>query len=646
MRLEPLLLFLAFLLLDVSGMAPGITFGDSGELAAAGANLSVAHAPGYPLHALLAKAFGSAFPWGGWAYRTNLLTAVLTAACLAVLASALRLAGLSRLSRIGAVLFLGLCGLWRHSSSVTEVFGLHLLALSAAAWVVCRFPDRLWEPRPAAAVGLCLGLGLANHHTLVLALPAVLWQAWQRRPSGTKLWPGLAAGLILGCCGMACYLYLPIRSLADPPLDWGDPTTIERFIAVLLRKDYGSFALTVDGGASASRWSQVPRYLGFTFKELGAPASALALIGLAGWRRLATPVTLGFPVLLAVLAGPFFLFLGNPPFDSQTSYALERFFLASWVGAAFLVACGLQTLSELSPRAAAALLAVPLVSAGLGLRSWSMRWDLAAYDYGRNILKTLPEKASLFMDGGDDTFYSLAYLTQAQAMRPDLRLADRGGLVFRSPYGPDFRGLSRADKEGRRLAVETPLAEAGALFYSTLKDALLPGYALAPVGLLRKPARSGGLLPPDPWDFYSLRYSEPLLERHYRHRALVALYPVMTAARLAAQGKTLQAMSELSLARSLGPDVPWLKPVVGRQLEVLGFDAVQRKDWVSAEAAYAAVCELDPGHLKAWRNLGAVYWNQARWRPAAEALAKASGLAPEDRELAGLAASAARRAGP
>ncbi|MFA6317786.1 MAG: DUF2723 domain-containing protein [Elusimicrobiota bacterium] len=687
---EPFLVFLAFLLLNVAGMAPSVTFGDSGELAAAAANLSVAHAPGYPLHALLGRALGALLPIGGWAYRTNLLTAVLSAACLAVFADALRLAGCSRLARLGAVLFLGLCGLWRHSSSVTEVFGLHLLAVSFLAWLACRFQGRLWEPRSAAGLGLTAGLGLANHHTLVLALPAVLWQALREKPGWRKAAVGLGAAVLLGCCGMACYLYLPIRSAVSPPLDWGHPTNLERFLRVLLRKDYGSFSLTVEGTAQVSRWSQIARYLGFTWGELGPVASCLALVGLAAWSRTGMRLSLGFPVLLAGLAGPFFLFLGNPAFDPQTSYALERFYLASWLGLAFLVAAGLSAISRFSRPAGWALLCVPVLSAGVGFQDRFMRWDLTAYDYGRNILRTLPKGACLFMDGGDDTFYSLAYLTQAQGMRPDLVLRDRGGLVFRSAYGPDFRRLSRPDKELRRIAVEAPLASAGTLFYSTLNDSLLPGFTLVPFGLLRKPekglplGRAGNTVLPetrvDPWESYVLRYSESVLARHYRHRALIAFYPVMAAARLAWEGRTLEAMLALARARLMGPDVLWLKSSVLRQLELLGFSAFQRGDWPSAEQAYAAAFDLDPasvdslinlgaarqkqgrlreaedafrrcvaaapGSVKAWRNLGAVYWTQARWRQAAEAFKQASLLAPSDPELAEYAASSARRAGP
>ncbi|MBI4678059.1 MAG: DUF2723 domain-containing protein [Elusimicrobia bacterium] len=650
---EPFVVFLAFLLINVSSMAPSVTFGDSGELAAAAANLSLAHAPGYPLHALLGKALGAAVPWGGWAYRTNLLTAASSAAALAVLASALRLAGFSRTARLAGVLFLGLCGLWRHESSVTEVFGLHLLALSTMLWLAARFRGSLWEAKPAAAMGLAAGLGLANHHTLLLALPALGWPAIRRRVPFGRRWRGAAVAAAFLAMGMACYLYLPVRSAANPPLDWGHPTNLERFMRVLLRKDYGSFALTIEGAAPVSRWSQASRYARFTAGELGPAGCGLALIGLAAWPRLGLSLPLGVPVLLAGLMGPGFLALGNPPFDPQTSYALERFYLASWLGVAFLIAAGLESITSLSAWAGRALILVPVLSACSGFQDWSARWDLTAYDYGRNILKTLPRNAALFMDGGDDTFYSLAYLTQAQAMRPDLELHDRGGLVFRNVYGADFRRLQRDDKERRRLEIETPLAEAGSLFYSTLNDALLPGFRLKAVGLLRKPEKAWvalapkkGTPPSDLWEFYVLRYSQRYLERHYRHRALIAFYPVMRAAGLAAAGRVQEAMVELDAAQVLAPDALWLNSALARQIELMAFEAFQRGDWPGAEAAFLRCVARAPGSVQAWRNLAAVYWSGSKWGSAAEAFRKASELAPGDRELAEYEAAARRKARP
>src|SRR5205085_1007507 len=105
-------------------------------------------------------------------------------------------------------------------------------------------------------------------------------------------------------------------------------------------------------------------------------------------------------------------------------------------------------------------------------------------DYGRAMLRTLPQGTALFMDGGDDAFYSLAYLHYVREERPDVELHDRGGLVYQNPYGDDFRSLSRENKTNRRREVEARYLARSPLFYSTMDSQVLPGANMNQVGFL------------------------------------------------------------------------------------------------------------------------------------------------------------------
>src|SRR5579885_322065 len=124
-------------------MAPTITFGDCGEFAACARVLGLPHAPGYPRYVLLARLAGTVFSFGNWAYRTNLLSVVCGAAALAALAAALKRLGVGRTARLLAVTLLGLSPVWRYDTGVSEVFGLHSLALCIVFWLCARFPDAL-----------------------------------------------------------------------------------------------------------------------------------------------------------------------------------------------------------------------------------------------------------------------------------------------------------------------------------------------------------------------------------------------------------------------------------------------------------------------------------------------------------------------
>ena len=312
-------------------MGPSVGFGDSGELSAAAAVLGVAHSPGYPLYALLLKFFASVLGLGNWAYRANFLSVLLSAAAVGLLAESLRRLGFGLGARLSGVLTLALSPVWIFSGGSTEVFALHH-ALLAAMILLLSLGAAQAPARVLAAGGLAVGLGLANHHTVVLALPAVLFEIFSRRLPRSTILRSLGLAAAFAALGLACYAYLPVRSYAGPPLDWGHPVDAQRFLRVLLRKDYGSFSLTVEGQAAVSRWAQLARFARETAQGLGPAALPLAALGAAAWKGLGPGLGVAFPLLWVFGLGPLLLLIGNPPMDPQTSYALERFYPAAWLG--------------------------------------------------------------------------------------------------------------------------------------------------------------------------------------------------------------------------------------------------------------------------------------------------------------------------
>lgn len=665
--LEAALTFAAAFALFAAGAAPSVTFGDAGEFSACAAMLGLPHAPDYPLYTLASRAFAVLVPFGGFAYRTNLFSAACAAAALAVLGSAMRRWELPRAARLGALAALAGSSLWREQAGVTEVFGLHLLLCACVLRLLAEPPAARW----AAALGLLFGLGAGNHHTLALAGPAAALHARAR--------PRLAGWLLaFAAVGFSIYAYLPIRAAASPPLDWGHPVDAGRFSRALLRKDYGSLSLTSDGrGSGRGPLAQLGRWAGAAAGGLGWPMLLLALAGAAAWS--------GGPrgaLLLWLLAlGPGFLWLGDPPFDAQTSNALQRFYLASWLALAPLAAAGAAAAGRLSPLAGAFAAAALALGAWLpaGWAAGSSRGDFGGYDYGRAIQASLPQDAVLVMDGGDDTFYALSYLTYALGRRADVSLHDRGGVVFPSLYGAGFRALSKELREPVRLAAEAPLAAAGRLFYSTLNETLLPGFDLRPWGLLRRPARPGAPATPDMSPFVYERFEESRLEERYRDRALAAFYPYQ---RAVAKGRGADfdgAYAELARVWALAPDALWTAPNVGYQAGMLGWKAAQAKDWAragrffalwrecepaksepvvnlgvvaektgrldEARALYARAAVLDPRSPLPPYHAGSLEWAAGRWAAAAEHMEAASRLKPGDAAMARYAAEARRRAG-
>jgi hypothetical protein len=245
------LVFATAFALYVRTLVPGLTWGDAGELVAAAHTLGLAHPPGSPLYLILAKV-ASLVPIGSIAFRINLLSALAAASAVAALyllvRDLLRLAepatatpGLPRAVSVevpaagAALAFAATPTLWAYAI-VAEVYTLQLLfvVMSMACglrWLATE------EPSCLGRAWLFAGLGLAVHPAGLFALPGLgylLWRARCRRPG---LRP-LLGPLCLVLPGLALYLYVPLRALADPMVDWGFPRTLGEILAYLTASQY------------------------------------------------------------------------------------------------------------------------------------------------------------------------------------------------------------------------------------------------------------------------------------------------------------------------------------------------------------------------------------------------------------------------
>ena len=85
-------------------LAPTVTFWDAGEFIAAARVLGIPHPPGTPLYVMIAHVWGMLVPIGEFAFRTNLLSALLSAigaGCFFLIAHE-SLPGLPTRTRLGA----------------------------------------------------------------------------------------------------------------------------------------------------------------------------------------------------------------------------------------------------------------------------------------------------------------------------------------------------------------------------------------------------------------------------------------------------------------------------------------------------------------------------------------------------------------
>jgi len=407
--------------------ARDIVLGDTPELTTAAIGLGVAHPPGYPLFTMLGHLF-SLWPAGPLPFRVNLLSALCGAGAVAlVYLTALRVSG-HRTASACASLVLAFSPLYWRWSLVAEVFPLNNLLAAAIVYLLV-----VWHEQPArmgflAAAAFLSGLASANHQTIVLLGPAVLWLLWRRRG------PWLARPGALGLCaaaflaGLLPYVYLPWAASRHPLWNWGDPSSLANFLAVVTRRHFGSGQLInapkFQGGSPLDRLAS----LGASF---GLLAAVLLLCGvLAAWRR--RRWYLWFSLLAFAFAGPAFAAYANMNISvSLSRYVLERFFLLPQVVLAPLMAFGVLGLAEWLSSAVPALRAYAFAAVGAAVLLMTLGGAMANYagiDQSRNraarrfaedILATLDPGAVLVVNG-DEVIMPLAYLQDVEGYRPDV----------------------------------------------------------------------------------------------------------------------------------------------------------------------------------------------------------------------------------
>jgi hypothetical protein len=464
----PCALFLGVFAAYLFSAYPFVAPRDCADLALAALRLSLAHPPGYPLYALLGHAWLALLPFGNAAYRLNLLSAAGGAgACVVLFLSSKRwVRGRAALAAPLALAF-GAAS-WKFSL-LSEMYSLHALFVLLLFWL--SDGEEATLERRASASGLAAGLGLANHQSLLLVLPGILW-IWRGRLSA-KAWAKAAACL---AAGLSLYAVVWLR-LGSLPLA----------LAVILRREYGTFTMY---GGLARPFSAVNSgaLLYFWLRELLSSSfvvAAFAALGAAEGLRRRPALTQGLLIALASCGPAFVLMSRFDPSDWVARTVLESAFVAPGAILCVLASMSFEGLPEgYLPHGALILALAPFV---MNARTASHRRDFSAYDYLHDLRRELPPGSAVLV-GGDTALFGLRYLEAVRPREAPLELVS-------SREAPQWRWKFEERWKGRVFTTGLPLETLSAWGLNNLSRPLnaaaLPGKkTLLPPGV-----KPGSLVP-------------------------------------------------------------------------------------------------------------------------------------------------------
>jgi len=447
---------------------PTVGWVDCGEISAGCYMLNVLHPTGYPLFTLIGFLF-SHIPLGTVVTRVNALSALCSSfAALFCFLVVLRLTRSQIAGIVTAALFAFSFTVWDNSVDA-DVFGLTALYVSLTVYLLTRLGETSRKPSasptpdprpptpPLLLLPYLLGLALTNHmsfaSTFVGALVCLL--VMFRRE---VLKPGTLLPLtLMFLLGVTPYLFLLVRSQAQPLVNWGNAHNLQRLIWHMTGKQYQVWMFSLP---FADIMKNLGRALGALGQELYFVLIPVAVWG--AWRLKKQRQEVFW--LLAVI------FVLNLVYAVNYSIPdIQSYYIPFMTSAFIFTGIGLVDLIRRLKRVPQfAFLLLAILPLAVNLRRAGAQGNYISEDFGRNHLISASDSA-IVMTTNWDIYSPAFYLRQINRERPDLCMIDKE-LLRRTWY---FQSLQREYPwlvERSRTEIDNYLRFLDQFEHGTLRD--------------------------------------------------------------------------------------------------------------------------------------------------------------------------------
>ena len=221
-------------------LAPSVIQIDSGELASVQKLLGIAHPTGYPLFTMLGYFFLQLPIFSSDIFQANFLAAIYCSISVGLFSKFLfEIFLISKVNSlpettikliiISSSIVLGLSTTFWFQSTSVEVYSLHLVLIISTLFLFVK-AFRNDDAKFWYLFAYFFGISLSNHMTSILIIPAAVYLYFKKNSFNKNSFLfGARLALITSISAMIVYLYLPIRAMQEPILNWGNPIDFERF---------------------------------------------------------------------------------------------------------------------------------------------------------------------------------------------------------------------------------------------------------------------------------------------------------------------------------------------------------------------------------------------------------------------------------
>lgn len=399
--LDSLLLWIGSLGVYLWTLMPGVGgFGDTGIFQFVGKVLGVPHTPGYPNYTLFTHIF-SYFPFGTYAFKANLFSALCAASGIAILHRVLLRFSkrpLFAIASAGTVAFT--YTLWSQAV-IAEVYALNILFYTATLYFFIRW---YFEDKITLFLLGCYtyALSFGNHLTMITLFPALLYLVWVRHRDYYFSPHIVFTVLFFILLGVSQYFYLFARTynLTTPYVEIAVPNFRELFYQLTggpFRSLYSSTSL---------QWMifiQLPILLRFIWKEY----SVLLFI-----------IAFGFVTFKDFHLALFLLLAGGAVFGFALSYQIIDIYiylLPLYVILAFFLENGLESIfdafiSQRYRQLQYAVLVLPFIFLFANYEKANENDDVSDAEFVHSVVERIPPRSIILCPDFTYATYMWYYL--------------------------------------------------------------------------------------------------------------------------------------------------------------------------------------------------------------------------------------------
>lgn len=445
------------------------------------------------------------------------------------------------------------------------------------------------------------GLGLTNHHTiLLLIIILACFLFFYKKNFNYSI--SISKIIIYFLIGLILYLHLPIRASSNPSMNWGNPSDFNSMLDHITRYQYGKI-------------TKVPRTFFLFFSQLKIYFNNL-LSQFTIFLLLFVPFgiyhlfkkdknKLMLLCSIFICYSLFLMWFLNPKLTRNDIDVMKMFYTPSYIIISIFIGIGIFYIIKLCRiiRLSSLSLLLIIIPLTFNYSDNNLRSDTIAYDYGKNILKTLQKNSILFASQDNEVFI-LAYLKKVEVLRPDVTVYEDLGVVFENIYGKDFFKIPKKEHLDRKKTVQLKiLNETDKNVYCLRTSSIYPLVEVKKLkGFLFFLKGNDSDIYYSIWNKYSIANinEKNIFRKEYLVRDIIAQYYFSKGEYFIDEGSFAAADIEFDNATKIGYDIPWVHNNLGMVYESRGLLDI-------AIPKYKSAILNNPYSEKAHYNLGLAY---------------------------------------